>query len=207
MVNFLHEGPISALEAFSYQLTDFPNLFSEVKPITYLEASKALDWHFDSFSNQKGISVYRFPVGATSFSYASMKETYDIFTNALIAQPMFGYSFVIWESYSTQGVKAVADDATAVADRGDDMLVAPMVIMPPGTPPGSDLLGEAEKFGQRLRKAIVGNGEHHAYVNYAHGDETLEQIYGHQSWRLEKLRKLKKQYDPENKFGFYSPIV
>ena len=45
-----------------------------------------------------------------------------------------------------------------------------------------------------------------AYLNYAAGDETVEQLYGHESWRLEKLRALKKKYDPKGKFGFYNPI-
>lgn len=45
-----------------------------------------------------------------------------------------------------------------------------------------------------------------AYVNYAYGGETLEEIYG-EKWRLDKLRRLKKEYDPENRFRFYAPIV
>ena len=44
-------------------------------------------------------------------------------------------------------------------------------------------------------------------VNYANGDETLEEMYGHEGWRLEKLRRLKKEWDPENRFGFYAPIL
>ena len=45
-----------------------------------------------------------------------------------------------------------------------------------------------------------------AYVNYAHGDEPLGAIYGYEPWRLERLRSLKKQYDPDFKFKFYNPI-
>lgn len=46
----------------------------------------------------------------------------------------------------------------------------------------------------------------HSYVNYAHGDESLQEMYGFESWRLEKLRALKTLWDPEGKFGFYAPI-
>jgi FAD/FMN-containing dehydrogenase len=46
----------------------------------------------------------------------------------------------------------------------------------------------------------------HSYVNYAHGDEKLESLYGYEPWRLEKLRALKKEYDPKGKFSFYAPI-
>jgi hypothetical protein len=45
-----------------------------------------------------------------------------------------------------------------------------------------------------------------AYVNYAAGDETLEMLYGYEPWRLEKLRKLKSEYDPNNCFRFYGTI-
>jgi hypothetical protein len=202
-VKFLYNGCIEAMHKFSARLQALNPLTSESKSIPWLGASEAVDWGFSSFSNQKGVSVYRFPVGATSFSYVSMKATYDNFAAGLIAQPAFAYSFVIWEAYSTQAVKAVPDAATAVADRADDMLVAAMVIYPPG----SGLDDEAEKFGQTLRSNLLDGGEWHAYVNYAHGDEPMESVYGRQKWRLEKLRTMKNIYDPNGRFGFYSPIV
>jgi hypothetical protein len=43
------------------------------------------------------------------------------------------------------------------------------------------------------------------YVNYAAGDETVEQIYG-DGWGIEKLRRLKKKYDSLERFNFYNPI-
>ncbi len=48
---------------------------------------------------------------------------------------------------------------------------------------------------------------YNAYSNYANGDETLEQIYGHESWRLEKLRRLKREWDPNGSFRFFNPIT
>ena len=45
-----------------------------------------------------------------------------------------------------------------------------------------------------------------AYVNYATGDETLEMLYGYETRRLDKLKALKKEHDPENRFRFYAPI-
>jgi hypothetical protein len=32
-------------------------------------------------------------------------------------------------------------------------------------------------------------------------------MYGHESWRIERLRGLKKKWDPENRMRFYAPIV
>jgi hypothetical protein len=76
--------------------------------------------------------------------------------------------------------------------------------------PNSSLDAQAEEFGRHARnllKAGSGSPEQHSYVNYAHGDESLEEVYGYEPWRLQKLRWLKKKYDPKNKFGFYEPIV
>ena len=60
-----------------------------------------------------------------------------------------------------------------------------------------------------IRDALVkGSGQSLvAYVNYAKGDESVEALYGYEPWRLEKLRKLKKEYDPFGRFNFYAPIV
>jgi hypothetical protein len=43
-------------------------------------------------------------------------------------------------------------------------------------------------------------------VNYAHGDETEEDWYGHESWRIQRLTSLKKKYDPTNRLIYYAPI-
>jgi FAD/FMN-containing dehydrogenase len=42
------------------------------------------------------------------------------------------------------------------------------------------------------------------YINYAQGDETLEQIYGEN--KLPRLSALKREYDPKNVFRFNNPI-
>ena len=61
-----------------------------------------------------------------------------------------------------------------------------------------------------MRKLLLdgsGSSRLRAYVNYASGDETLQEIYGHEPWRLKRLRALKKKYDPRGQFNFYAPIV
>lgn len=51
-----------------------------------------------------------------------------------------------------------------------------------------------------------GHTELHAYVNYAYGTERLEEIYGYEPWRLEKLRALKAEFDGNEIFSYYHPI-
>lgn len=48
--------------------------------------------------------------------------------------------------------------------------------------------------------------ERHTYVNYANGGEKRSQLYG-DNVRLKRLAKLKRKWDPQNRFGFYNPIA
>jgi hypothetical protein len=50
------------------------------------------------------------------------------------------------------------------------------------------------------------NGPLNAYVNNAHGDETEEDWYGHERWRIHRLTGLKKKYDPNNRLVYDAPI-
>jgi hypothetical protein len=76
--------------------------------------------------------------------------------------------------------------------------------------PNSSLDKDAIDIGKQITQ-FWANGqptrEQHIYVNYAFGDEPLEQMYGSEPWRLKKLRAAKAKYDPHNAFRFYNPIV
>lgn len=83
--------------------------------------------------------------------------------------------------------------------------------MAPVYPPSKALDVIAADFANQLR-AVWRAGdapgrELTAYLNYANGDESTEAIYGYESWRLERLRGLKRKYDPQNRFRFYNPII
>ena len=68
---------------------------------------------------------------------------------------------------------------------------------------------KAVEFGRELRQVLFnasGLDQLHSYVNYAHGDETVQEMYGFESWRQKRLRELKRKYDPQSRFSFYAPI-
>lgn len=79
------------------------------------------------------------------------------------------------------------------------------------TPPSgnSALDNIAWNASTQLRKIFIngakGNGGHHSYVNYAYGEETLEEMYGAEN--LRRLHQLKKVYDPRNRFRYYAPLT
>lgn len=64
-----------------------------------------------------------------------------------------------------------------------------------------------DDFARELRADFVatsGYPELSAYVSYAWGDETAEQIYGRD--KLPRLVALKKKWDPENVFGYSNAL-
>lgn len=61
----------------------------------------------------------------------------------------------------------------------------------------------SSRAGQDIRNDFVetsGYSNLTVYVNYAHGDESLESIYG--ADKLPALASLKKEWDPHNAFRY-----
>ncbi|KAK6829516.1 hypothetical protein PG987_010100 [Apiospora arundinis] len=150
----------------------------------------------------------RFPIYLKSYNPQAQKKIYELFREATTGSPNapFAGSLFMFEGYSQQGVKAFADDASAFAYRSDNLLIAPLLIYPPG----EELNKKAQELGNRLRQVLFeGSGQAtlNTYVNYAYGDETPRAWYGSDSWRQERLASLKQKYDPEGRFSFYAPIA
>jgi hypothetical protein len=75
--------------------------------------------------------------------------------------------------------------------------------------PNSTLDVTAIKAGKELRRILHDadeSSELYAHVNYAHGDETLEEVYGFEELRQQHLKVLKAEYDPSGMFNYYVPI-
>lgn len=147
-------------------------------------------------------SAMMFGVSLKKWNIAGLRATLDIYSTL---PPELRNSFVILEAYSTRGVQAVPDDETAYPDRFNQVLISPTMYYQLGN---ASLDAIAADFGTRMRRALFdGSGQPlHAYVNYAHGDESLEALYGYEDWRLWRLRRLKGKYDPFGKFAYYAPI-
>ncbi|KAI6778750.1 uncharacterized protein J7T54_005853 [Emericellopsis cladophorae] len=77
------------------------------------------------------------------------------------------------------------------------------IVIPWYTSPSLDV--QANDFAKRLRHLWYNSSGTSAssYVNFAHGDEPLSNIYG---GSLAKLQRLKKQYDPKGKFNEWFPL-
>lgn len=159
-----------------------------------------------------GLSAMLFGVSLVRWNLAGLRAALTLFGE--LPPQLKNTSIVLLEAYSTNYVTSVPGPSTAYPDRFNQVLMSPMLMYTPSTASSSGSGNGIDDdvvagYGSRIRSALLqGSGERlHTYVNYAHGDESLEAVYGYEAWRLQRLRRLKAEYDPENKFGYYAPIV
>ncbi|KAF5630321.1 oxidoreductase [Fusarium sp. NRRL 52700] len=161
----------------------------------------------DSVGCAKGLTGHRYPIGLKTYDLFAVRKVFNEIADMSKRVPELAGSFFLLEGYSTHGVKAIDAKSSAFPHRDDEILVTPYILYKPN----ATLDGLAQEHGEKLRRHLLeasGDPEHlRAYVNYAHGFESLEEMYGHEPWRIEKLKALKKKWDPENRMRFYAPIV
>lgn len=154
-----------------------------------------------------GLVNTRFPIDLKIYNTEAMRKVYDLFASTTQEIPALNGSLFLYEGYSLQGVQAIPSESTAYPYRDDTLLLAPLIIYPPG---GPELEKTAATLGEDLRQILhegSGQSELHTYVNYAFGDESTRNMYGYEQWRQDRLLSLKNKYDPERKFSFYAPIA
>lgn len=147
--------------------------------------------------------------GLQVYNMTAQQQIFDSFRRRIAQSPALAATgIVIHEGYSTAGVTAINSDASAYPFRADHLLVYFSAILAPTA--SSALVAAAWDWADEVRdqwNAGQPGRMPDAYVNYANGREPLEERYGHEPWRLRRLRALKAKYDPENRFRFYNPIV
>lgn len=161
-----------------------------------------------------GAGIVIFPVDTKTYNLDALATMTEKFLTLQHEKAAFGGSWVMIEQYPMRAVQAVDNKKAAVPWRDNVLLIAPAILYPAldmnSTPPtpNVELDQEALSLGEGLRSALVEGakqmGGHYSYVNYAYGGEPMEDVYGRE--QLRRLRQLKKVYDPDEKFGFYSPI-
>jgi hypothetical protein len=110
------------------------------------------------------------------------------------------------EGYSTDKARAVPLEETAVGPALRTKRFHAFVCTAYTDP---SLAGKAAALGSSFRQNISVDDEGEKgilYGNFAVGDESTAQLYG-EGERYERLKALKKKYDPEGVFNHFIPIV
>ncbi|KAI5459238.1 hypothetical protein BGZ63DRAFT_456033 [Mariannaea sp. PMI_226] len=189
--------PLHALAPMNVEAGEAP--MPDLAPIFYMG--------IDGVGCAKGLTGLRFPIGLKTYNVQAVRKAYDEIDETIRRVPELAGSFFILESYANQGVQAIDEKSTSFPHRSDEILVTPYVMYLPN----ATIDPIAREFGEKLRGHLLRGSDDperlRAYVNYAHGHESMGAIYGWEDWRLNRLRNLKAKWDPENKMRFYNPIV
>ncbi|KAL4968647.1 FAD-binding oxidoreductase [Aspergillus stella-maris] len=108
------------------------------------------------------------------------------------------------EGWGNAAVLAVPDDETAYPWRDTEVYVMAQMTWTNGNNTAQAL---SSAMGQQVRRTLAaasGYDDLAVYVNYARGDETLEQRYGER--KLPRLAELKRRYDPSNVFRYHHAL-
>lgn len=137
---------------------------------------------------------------------SSIRAAYVAYTEFIQANPNAAISIHLYEFYPHQ-INESRSEETAYANRGKNNILA----LVSATYTDSGLADAANAYGKMQRAAFNkveagGYEELRIYQNYAYGDEDPRSYYGYEAWRLEKLKSVKKRYDPNNVFRGYHDV-
>lgn len=192
---------------YSKPLRDLGALHTQTGEAALREMAGLTMQGVDDVGCARGATGLRFPIGLETFDPAAARKTFDELDLGMQKTPELNGSLILLEGYATHAVKEVPEDSTAFPHRSDNLLIAPFIMYKPN--PAIDPLAEAlgKKIRQHLLDGTDDPSKMRSYVNYAHGDESIQEMYGWEEWRIERLKELKQKWDPENIMRYYAPIV
>ncbi|WQF81920.1 Putative berberine/berberine, FAD-binding domain, PCMH-type, FAD-binding, type PCMH, subdomain 1 [Colletotrichum destructivum] len=147
--------------------------------------------------------VERFDLATTRAFLESVRDMNE----AWAGKGFFGAMF---ECLPHQKVRELSDEATAFPWRWGSNHFLMLMATPLDVKHQPAFEAHLDRW-KREFIATSGYGRLQQYVNYGNTTSSMrdppEALYGYEPWRLEKLRALKRQYDPENVFRWYQPLI
>ncbi|KAI1350304.1 Glucooligosaccharide oxidase [Xylaria sp. FL0043] len=188
--------PFDAIEAIDVEDGNVP--YPQIADVTMTGASSALC--VAGFVHNHATAYLK------TWNVTAQRQIYDLFRKNVNENAEWFNSSVVMEDYSHEGVAAVDPASSAYPWREFSLLTYINVDYAVDTRLNSKAQTWAEQT-RSLWNAGQADQPVATYVNYARGQESQASMYGYDSWRLKKLRALKSQYDPKNRFGYYNAIT
>lgn len=205
--SFAYRGTAEEAEPYLAPFNQIQSVYQASGDVPYPEISVVQGTDDGSLFCQKGGTRVTATAGLQVYNITAERHIFDGFTKRISSNPiMAAGGAMLHEGYSTEAVIAQNPSDSAYPFRDDHHLMFVLITIPPDDPAMEESAWQWAKEVRDQWNDGQPNRLPSAYVNYANGYEPLEQIYGHEMWRLSRLRSLKRKYDPYNKFRFYNPI-
>ncbi|KAL8783421.1 MAG: hypothetical protein Q9195_009397 [Heterodermia aff. obscurata] len=138
---------------------------------------------------------------------ADFREALNSLHSFVQQHPTANNSVIFIETFGQAGITAFPDNFSAFPHRHqfNNAVVFSM------TYTDSSVADAANAWARQWRDhfaqpTVSGYDQMVIYQNYAHGDEPLSALYGHERWRHERLTGLKRKYDPHGLFNGYHAV-
>ncbi|KAI5927304.1 FAD binding domain-containing protein [Camillea tinctor] len=155
-----------------------------------------------------GLSYNVYTANTRNFDLVQQREILTSYETFVRENPLAASSLIFYEIF---GQKAVIEQPAEQTSAGNRDYANVLVILQT-TYTDSSVEPAADAWGSHWRDEIIhpdhsGYDIESVYMNYAHGDEPLEAMYGYEPWRLQRLRTLKARYDPHGFFNHYNSVL
>ncbi|KAF6822980.1 FAD binding domain-containing protein [Colletotrichum musicola] len=207
--SFAYRGTREEAEEYLAPFSAIPFEYDQSGDVAFPERARVQGMDENSFLCQhSGNALFSSTAGLQTYNITVEREIFEEFKRRVADDPVLAAgAAMLHEGYSTAAMQAEDPAGSAFPFRADNHLMLAQVLVPLND---TARHRAAQEWMDEVRDLWI-SGEPgrpvNIYVNYANGAEETEQIYGQEPWRLERLRRLKAEYDPFNRFRYYSPIV
>ncbi|RYO83505.1 hypothetical protein DL766_004969 [Monosporascus sp. MC13-8B] len=178
--------------------------FSDVAVGGFIDVACGSESSSEIDADQLKVNVYT--ANAKLFDIPLTREVYSAYVDFVRDNPLAARSTVLYEIFAQQAMRAQNASETAYPNRNH----ADILVLFQGIFTDSNVSAAVDEWGKKWRDQTTqhsGFPKQHVYVNYAHGDEPLQSMYGYEPWRLERLRNLKAKYDPRGLFNHFNSVL
>ena len=205
---FAYRGSAEVAEGYLAEFNAIEAVYDEQNDVPYPEVSTAQGNDVNGFICQDNQVRITTTAGLQVYNLTAERIIYEGFKSRVANNTVLvSGAGILHEGYSTEAVDNKDPADSAYPFRSDHHLMLVQIVVPPNNPSVEKAAWAWAKEVRAEWNAGQPGRPIDAYVNYANGFEPLEQMYGHEAWRLERLRGLKAKYDPSNRFRYYNPIV
>ncbi|KAI3331320.1 FAD-binding domain-containing protein [Ustulina deusta] len=189
-------APVLSLDAL--------NISARMVPWNRITASQGFG-QFDAALCEAGKVRDHYAATVRKISANTLQTVFEKLTRFLIDHPDARSTSMQVETFPNQAALAVPAESTAYPWR--DALAHFALVFTLDSSRNVATTRAASKLGPEIRSDISRTSGYPGltvYLNYAHGDEPIESIYGRE--KLPRLANMKRRWDPDNVFSFQHAI-